>query len=327
MKHVLAALRCRPCRGRVHCVRRSGGGRDPDGPLQHEPAPGPPRVITMNQRRLVLLLLVLVAALTAAPAAVAEHDGDAVHYYVALGDSLAAGSEQGGDPDDYVDQLFVDLRQADPTLRLVRFGCGGESTATMISGSLPWEGRGERYFCSYPHGSQLADAVSFLRAHRPFVSLVTIDIGANDVLHCVVRLDQSCLADGLAGIEQNLPLILSALREAAGPDVPIVGANYYNPFLAFWFASPAAAAATNEMVVGQVNPALEAAYAEAGSPAADIEAAFSTTDWTLVDGIPLNVLRICQWTLMCAPPPLGPDFHPNTAGYSVIADAFEAALP
>lgn len=327
MKSSLATLATALVAARVCRLRRCQSGRDADGPLRRDLAPGPPGLNTMNHKRLVLLLLVLVAALTAAPTAVAEHDHAGVHYYVALGDSLAAGSEQGGNPDDYVDQLFADLSQADSTLRLVRFGCGGETTTTMISGSLPWEGRGERYFCSYPHGSQLADAVSFLRAHRPFVSLVTIDIGANDVLLCVARLDQACLADGLAAIGQNLPLILAALRQAAGPDLSIVGANYYNPFLAFWFASPAAAAATNQMVVAQVNPALEAAYAEAGSPVADVEAAFSTTDWTLVDGIPLNVLRICQWTSMCAPPPLGSDIHPNTAGHGVIADAFEAALP
>jgi len=38
------------------------------------------------------------------------------------------------------------------------------------------------------------------------------------------------------------------------------------------------------------------------------------------------VARICQWTWMCAPAPLGPDIHANTAGYGVIAKAFEAVL-
>ena len=273
----------------------------------------------MKQHRLILLLLLLGATLLGPPAALADHESHAVHYYVALGDSLASGSERGGDANDYPEQLFVDLQQADPALRLVRFGCGGETTASMISGNLPWEGQGERYLCSYPHGSQLADAALFLQAHRQFVSLVTIDIGANDVLLCVAQLNQACLDEGLAEIEQNLPLILSALRDAAGADVPIVAMNYYNPFLAFWFVSPPFATATNQMIVGQVNPALEAAYADAGSPVADVESAFSTTDWTLEGGIPLNVLRICQWTLMCAPPP---SVHPNTAGYGVITQAF-----
>jgi lysophospholipase L1-like esterase len=280
----------------------------------------------MKQHRLTLFLFVLAAALLGPPAALAEHEDHAVHYYVALGDSLAAGPERGGDANDYPEQLFVNLREADPNLRLARFGCGGETTASMISPSLPWEGRGERHLCSYANGSQLADAVRFLQAHRQFVSLVTIDIGGNDVLFCVAELDQTCLAEGLAAIEQNLPLILSALRVAAGADVPIVGMNYYNPFLAFWFASPAFAAVTNQMVVDQVNPALEAAYADAGSPVADVESAFATTNWAPEGGVPLNVLRICQWTLMCTGP-FGPSsVHPNTAGYGVIAGAFADAL-
>jgi lysophospholipase L1-like esterase len=277
-------------------------------------------VSTMKHRRLISLVLVLGAALFSTPIATAN---EGIHYYVALGDSLAAGPERGGDANDYPEQLFASLRQAEPNLNLVRLGCGGETTGSMISGSLPWEGRGERYLCSYPHGgSQLADAVSFLQAHRQFISLVTIDIGGNDVLLCVAELDQACLDDAVTAIDENLPLIASALRGAAGPDVPIVGMNYYNPFLAIWFESPPFAETTNQMIVGQVNPALGAAYAEAGDPVADVETAFSTTDWTLEGGVPLNVLRSCEWTLMCTPPPLGPGPDPNAAGFGVIAQAF-----
>jgi hypothetical protein len=42
--------------------------------------------------------------------------------------------------------------------------------------------------------------------------------------------------------------------------------------------------------------------------------------------VPLNVARICQWTWMCAPPPVGPNIHANDAGYHVIADTFAAQL-
>jgi hypothetical protein len=57
-----------------------------------------------------------------------------------------------------------------------------------------------------------------------------------------------------------------------------------------------------------------------------VAGAFSTDDLTPVNGVPLNVLRICQWTWMCAPAPLGPDIHANTTGYGVIARAFEDVL-
>ena len=39
--------------------------------------------------------------------------------------------------------------------------------------------------CVYPSGSQLNEAVAFLEAHAGAVTLVTIDIGANDLLPCV----------------------------------------------------------------------------------------------------------------------------------------------
>ena len=74
------------------------------------------------------------------------------------------------------------------------------------------------------------------------------------------------------------------------------------------------------------NTILESIYVAAGDPVADVESAFSTTDTTPVGGIPLNAVRICQWTWMCAPPPLGPNIHANTAGYGVIAHAFENIL-
>jgi hypothetical protein len=76
-------------------------------------------------------------------------------------------------------------------------------------------------------------------------------------------------------------------------------------------------------MVVQVNDVLGSVYGAARDPVADVETAFSTTDWTLVGGIPLNVLQICQWTWMCTG---SPDLHPNTAGYGVIAQAFLDAL-
>jgi lysophospholipase L1-like esterase len=248
----------------------------------------------------------------------------APHYYVALGDSLAEGFQPNGDVGHgYAHQLYAALNANDPTLELVNLSCGGESTSTMINGGIWYEGRGARYHCDYPHGSQLADAVAFLHAHSQFVSLITIDTGT-EVASCISTLDQACLDDALATVNQNLPIILSALREAA-PGVPIVGMNYYDPFLVFWFSDPTAAQTTEQMVV-QFNDVLGSIYSAAGVPVADVETPFSTTDWTLVNGIPRNVERICEWVWMCDPT-YGPDFHANTAGYGVIAEAFEQVLP
>jgi len=240
-------------------------------------------------------------------------------YYVSLGDSLAAGTQPGHffTNESYTDQLFADLRVARPTLRHEKLGCPGETTASMITPDLPFEGRNAHNPCQYPHGSQLAEAVNFLHAHQKFVALVTIDIGPNDLFR----------GGGVPAIATNLPIILAALREAAGPDVPIIGMNFYDPFLAsVWFTNPAGLGTEIAQAVGLNKNVFEAIYAAAGVPVADVESAFATTVTTPVSGVPFNVVRICAWTWMCAPAPLGPDIHANAAGYHAIALAFEAKL-
>lgn len=267
------------------------------------------------------LALAAVAVALAAPSAGARN-GQAVHYYLSLGDSLAAGyqptlGQQNFGGDGYADQLYARELAEGQKLQLVKLGCGGETTGSMID-PLPYAGRSGRAFCRFPHGSQLAEAVSFLRAHRQFVSFVTIDIGANDALGGVP----------FPVVAQNLATVLTALREAAGPEVPIVGMNYYDPLLAAVWAETGSVAAVQAEVVGIVafNDLLEAVYAAAGDPVADVETAFSTTSTALVGGVPFDVARICQWTWMCAGPPFGPDIHANTTGYGVIAEAFHTAL-
>jgi len=149
------------------------------------------------------LALITLATGTAASASAAPT------YYVSLGDSLAAGTQPGhfSTNESYTDQLFADLRAGRPTLQHVKLGCPGETTASMITPDLPFEGRNAHNPCQYPHGSQLAEAVSFLHAHQKFVALVTIDIGPNDLFR----------GGGVPAITTNLPVILAALREAAGP--------------------------------------------------------------------------------------------------------------
>jgi len=288
--------------------------------------------------RLRVVVAALCAVLLVGPALAradyAAAPDAAVHYYLSLGDSLAAGEQptlpvgQNFGNEGYADQLFAIEQARIPKLKLVKLGCGGESTASMITavptitvpgiGQVPYEGRGDHFFCSFPHGSQLADAVAFLQAHRGFVSFVTIDIGPNDIF-------QLGSQAGVAQIAQNLPVILAALRDAAGPGVPIVGMNFYGTRLVDWFSNPASLPGRITDVVA-FNHFLEGIYGPFGDPVADVESAFSTTVTTPVGGIPLDVLRICQWTWMCAEPPLGPDVHANAVGYGVIAQAFAKIL-
>jgi hypothetical protein len=104
--------------------------------------------------------------------------------------------------------------------------------------------------------------------------------------------------------------------------------NYYDPFLVDAWTQGGLPALQGEIAsVVALNDQIEHVYQAAGDPFADVESAFSVTDITLVNGTPLDVLRECEWTWICAPAPFGPDIHANTAGYGVIAQAFRQAIP
>jgi lysophospholipase L1-like esterase len=286
---------------------------------------------------LVMLALALLATLGAGPATAAPNSGRAPRYYLALGDSLSRGvqPDPGGQnhPTDqgYADDLAAVGRLVLPQLQLVKLGCETEETTASMLGLVPSK-------CPYDQQYQLAEAEAFLRAHRGSTVLVTIDIGANDLSRCINRatgtIDLACVQSTFQQAPANLATILARLRAAAGPRVPIVGMNFYDPFLAAWLQGPAgqALARLSVQLVTQYNDLLEAAYQGAGVPVADVETAFSTTNFTdlvtLPDGrqVPVNVARICQWTWMCAPPPQGPNVHGRPEGYWVMAGAFVAAL-
>lgn len=272
-------------------------------------------------------LLLLVSIAGPALAAPGSSGDNAKLYYLSLGDSLAAGVQPIGDPadlyrttDGYAEQLQAIGQARFPKLSLVKLGCPGETTTTMIDGGI----------CTYTHGSQLDEAIAFLEAHHQFVAFITIDIGAND-FPCQTA---ECLPAGFGSIQANLPAILAQLRTAAGPDVPIVGMSLYNPFLGAWLLGPDGQtfALDSAQLIGAVNALLGALFGAAGVPVADVAGAFSSSDFeTLValpgvGDVPINVAKICLWTWVCASPPLGPDNHANATGYGVIAEAFAAEL-
>jgi lysophospholipase L1-like esterase len=250
--------------------------------------------------------------------------------YVSLGTSLSVGVQ----PDlagvnhptgeGYADQLHAALAATTPKLRLVKLGCPGETSLTMLTGGV----------CDYPAGSQLAEAVRFLRAHRDDVDLVTLDIGANDIEPCgsLAGIDPGCVATAFGAVAANLPRILSAIRHAAGPDVPIVAMNYYDPFLVAWLLGPAGQDLAREatFTLGLFNAMLGGLYTAFRVPVADVAGVFHAADPLPPPGdpgVPLGALLLCQWTWMCAPPPVGPNIHANAEGYGVIAGAFLAVIP
>ncbi len=258
-----------------------------------------------------------------------RHPAVPVSYYLALGDSLSQGvqpSSSGASAptgDGYADQLYATLRHRQPGLRLVKLGCSGETTVTMINGGI----------CSYPGGSQLAAALGFLRAHRRQVSLITIDIGANDPDSCISRLSvtglASCVGKSIPEAVANLAKILTRLRQADA-SARIVAMNYYLPALAAWRNGLVgrALARLSELAAVGYNTLLVDDYKAAGVRVANVFSAFHTADFggqVTLPGfgrLPRNVAAICQWTWECAASPRGPNEHPNQAGYAVITRAF-----
>ena len=247
-------------------------------------------------------------------------------YYLALGDSLARGVQPNAaglsveTPDGYPDQVYAALHPGRPGLRLVKLGCPGETTVSMIGGGI----------CRYQEGSQLAAAVAFLQAHRGRVLLVTLDIGANDPEGCggepgLTQL-AGCAVKDIPAAVSHLGTIVTRLKTAAGPGVRIVGMNYYLPALAEWRSGlPGHLVAwTAEKLAAAYNTMLSRVYAQAGVRVANVFGAFQTADFARPAGtnVPRNVTRLCQWTWQCAAPPRGPNQHANQAGYQVIARTF-----
>ncbi len=242
-------------------------------------------------------------------------------YYLALGDSLAIGVQPsaGGDVATnrgYADDLYSVFRSRFRGLALAKLGCSGETTTSMIHGGI----------CTYAEGSQLSAAVNFLLTHR--VAFVTLDIGGNNIDKCVslAGIDSTCVTDAINTVASDLPQILAELRSAAGPYTLIVGMNYYDPFLAAWKLGPAGQLLANAslLATNAFNGVLEKVYRDPAFdvPVADVADAYQINNPLPIFNLPLNVFIELTWTWIGAPPPFGPDIHPNAVGYAVIAGEF-----
>ena len=281
----------------------------------------------MTVRRTIFAALCAAAAAAVLTSAAPGTDGPAV-YYLSLGDSLAASWQPDGDlAHGYAERLYASLARAKPRLRLVKLGCPGESTASMRYGTQDATNvlscatpRG--YKRLYPRGTQLAQAISFLEAHKGKVALVTIDVGGDDLLHFDAHgkivycpLDPAGCGARTTAMARNLAAILSELEAAAGPGVPIVGMTYDDVVAPRCMSNARLRFACRRF--DAFNRLLANTYAAAGVPAADVGAAFEN------DNLARAAEHVCAWTWFCA----RGDFHPNRAGYRVIAKAFERALP
>lgn len=287
--------------------------------------------------------LALTTAAAIPAAAAGRPVGTHVKYYLSLGDSLSVGDQPNAmgvtlpTNQGYADQLYAALRRADPSLRLSKLGCPGETTATLNDGGICGYRADTRYSLNAHKGSQLSAAIAFLRAHHGQVPLITLDIGANDLNGCIalgsINKIVNCLPPVFAAMEKHLAGTLAKLR-AADPHATIVGMTYYDPELATYLTGPAGQtfAQGSIAVAGVFAQDVAAVYGSAKAAVADVFTSFDTTDMThtmIVPGIgklPRDVALICKRTWECVKPPVGPNEHCNKAGYGAIAATFLATL-
>ncbi len=165
-----------------------------------------------------------------------------------------------------------------PGLDLVRIGCPGATTDTMIDGGG---------HCAYADGIAAETAVAFLHAH-PSTVLVTVDLGFNDVLPCLRHVVVDATAWTARSRRVHDQLGRSSRRCAGGRagGRPIVGVGHYDPYLGDYIRGPAGQAFADASlgVIERLDEILRAAYRAAGMPMADVAAAFDLRTPAVTDG-------------------------------------------
>jgi lysophospholipase L1-like esterase len=260
----------------------------------------------------VAVVALVAGWLASGPPAAAATTG----YYLSLGDSLAfgyqpdlvaAGDLNAADYRGYAED-FAAMR---PGLTLVNFGCPGETTHTLLVGGCQWPGT---LHDSYGGASsQAAAALAFLAAHPGEVSLISIDIGSNDLLALVNACRSAsdpmqCITAGvpstLGAIAANYAALLTQIT-ALAPDARVVLFNYYNPLAVAMPGSDQFLAVANA-VVDQLAAHFHAAVADA------------FTRMNHAAGSPAEGPFLCSRTWECTS---FQNIHPTDLGYRELAVA------
>jgi lysophospholipase L1-like esterase len=288
----------------------------------------------MNRSRMIAAAAVALLALPAAAEAKAK-----AQYYVSLGDSYATGyqptaANAGANTRNGFAYQIPGLAKAKGyKLKLVNFGCGGETTVSLLERTTECGGLGPGGE-DYAGRTQIAAAERFLRKHRGKVGLITVSIGGNDVTMCVRQPDPiACVTGAVQAIKTNVTTIAKRLRKAGGKKVRIVGTTYPDVILGMWVANPPNQELAKLSVVAfqsLINPELKKAYAAAGGKFVDVTTAtgaYTPLEQTVADPvygvIPVAVAKACEFSYFCE---FG-DIHARTSGYKVIAELVVGTLP
>src|SRR5262245_19173218 len=138
---------------------------------------------------LVILVLTGMILIATASHAADQFVHGTKHYYRALADSItydyqaykhAAELPPAAFDAGYVDVFAAHLREIQPSITVVNYGCPGESTRSFRKGPCLWTEFGEQLHDSFS-GRQLDAAIAFLRAHPGEVSPITLTLWGNNV--------------------------------------------------------------------------------------------------------------------------------------------------
>ncbi|PWU17452.1 MAG: hypothetical protein C5B48_15925 [Candidatus Rokuibacteriota bacterium] len=233
-------------------------------------------------------------------------------YYLALGDSMAYGfqpTKANAPPSavktGYVDVFAARLRKLAAAIKVVNYGCPGESTVTFVRGGCDWLKHGGNLHDAF-RGSQLKAAQAFLRAHPGKVSPITVTLWGNDLPFPLSRSAKSA-PGAIASLGSRLRSILEQLR-AAAPTSEIIVSGAWNP--------EADRVARAEPLYRSVDAAIRGAATAARARVATM---FPALDGT--GNAKAQQARLCRLTFYCSKG----DPHPTDAGYRAMADAFMAA--
>ena len=238
---------------------------------------------------------------------------------IALGDSWAAGAGSTSG-NDYVTRLHA--RLADDygclpatgeraaakckQLQLVDLAVGGATTPSLIAGQLP------AALALLEERNQDANP-------RNDVEVITLHIGGNDVVNpilgaCLGGLTATCLTTigaELAAYRADLTTVLSALREAAGPDTAIVIGTYDNPIGSCFLGSLPGAVALGALALEGGGPVPAGLHDVMRQVAAQFDVLVASVYGQLVPP---------DWVG-------GSDcLHPRDSGYAKVVEAFAATL-
>jgi lysophospholipase L1-like esterase len=273
------------------------------------------------------ILAFAAAAALALLAVPASANDDHESSYLALGDSYAfayspavslAGRMDPANFPGYTDTVASAL-----DLNLTNAACPGETSGSMISGTLPDNGC-QAWRSHFPlhvsyTGSQLAFAVTFLKHHH-HVDLVTLQIGGNDILALqrVCLGSVTCIIAGLPAVEAQMAANLNTIYLAIRHQGHYHGVIVTVPYFAFNYndLNGVAIASSLDGVVAAVATAYHARVA-------DVLGAFRVA--SAPSGIPCFAgLQVPRVPTATDPAPC--DIHPSAAGHAVMAKAVLAAL-